>query len=101
MGNLEKVIENELTLIPCVVKVNKLVIASVSNWGGYGLSAYLYKLSGKKELFENVWDEVKSFIKYIVSLNLVDGVTHENKEKVDGFEINVEKEIIESIAKII
>ena len=44
---------------------------------------------------------MNSFIKYIVSLNLVDGVTHENKEKVDGFEINVEKEIIESIAKII
>jgi len=61
----------------------------------------LYKLSGKKELFEGVWEEVNSFIKYIVSLGLVDGVTHENKEKVDGFEINVEKEIIEAIVKII
>jgi len=101
MGNLENIIKKELSLVPCIVKVNKLVIASVSNWGGYGLSAYLCKLSGNKEFFQNIWDEVNKFIKYIVSLGIVDGVTHENKEKVDGFDISIEKEIIDDITKIL
>lgn len=33
MGNLKDVISKKLSLVPCVNKVDHLVIATVSNWG--------------------------------------------------------------------
>ena len=56
---------------------NKLVIVSVS-----GSSTYLYKLQEKKNYLKIFLDEVNSFIKYIVSLELINGVIQKNKEKV-------------------
>ena len=44
---------------------------------------------------------VKEFIKYIISIGSVDGITHENKEKVDGHDIEVELNIIRSLCKVI
>ena len=101
MGNLENIIKNNLELIPCKIKVDKLIISSVSNWGGYGLAAYLCLLTKNKEFFESVEETVKNYIKYIVSIGSVDGVTHENKEKVDGNDIEIELDIIRSLLKVI
>ena len=46
MGNLVEVIPTveRLPKNPAVAKVDRLVIASVSNWGGYGLVAALSRL---------------------------------------------------------
>ena len=101
MGNLEHIIKNKLNLIPCKIKVDKLIISTVSNWGGYGLAAYLCKLTNNKEFFETVEKTVKEYIKYIISIGSVDGITHENKEKVDGHDIEVELKIIRSLCKVI
>ena len=101
MGNLENIIKNNLELIPCKIKVDKLIISSVSNWGGYGLTAYLCLLTKNKEFFESVEEMVKNYIKYIVSIGSIDGVTHENKEKVDGNDIDIELNIIRSLLKVI
>ena len=101
MGNLENIIKNNLELIPCKIKVDKLIISSVSNWGGYGLAAYLCLLTKNKEFFESVEETIKNYIKYIVSIGSVDGVTHENKEKVDGNDIDIELNIIRSLLKVI
>ena len=101
MGNLEQIIKDKLNIIPCKIKVDKLVISSVSNWGGYGLAAYLCKLTNNKTFFETVENTVKDYIKFIIGLGSVDGVTHENKEKVDGYDINVELNIIRSLLKAI
>ena len=101
MGNLEYIIKDNLNLLPCKIKVDKLIISSVSNWGGYGLAAYLCLLTKNKEFFETVEETVKNYIKYIISLGSVDGVTHENKEKVDGNDIDIELNIIRSLLKII
>ena len=101
MGNLENIIKNNLELIPCKIKVDKLIISSVSNWGGYGLAAYLCLLTKNKEFFESVEETIKNYIKYIVSIGSVDGVTHENKEKVDGNGIDIELNIIRSLLKVI
>ena len=101
MGNLENIIKNNLELIPCKIKVDKLIISSVSNWGGYGLAAYLCLLTKNKEFFESVEETVKNYIKYIVSIGSVDGVTHDNKEKVDGNDIEIELDIIRSLLKVI
>ena len=101
MGNLENIIKNNFELIPCKIKVDKLIISSVSNWGGYGLAAYLCLLTKNKEFFEAVEETIKNYIKYIVSIGSVDGVTHENKEKVDGNDIEIELDIIRSLLKVI
>ena len=101
MGNLEYIIKDNLNLVPCKIKVDKLIISSVSNWGGYGLAAYLCLLTKNKEFFETVEETVKNYIKYIISLGSVDGVTHENKEKVDGNDIDIELNIIRSLLKVI
>ena len=101
MGNLEHIIKDNLNLVPCKIKVDKLIISSVSNWGGYGLAAYLCLLTKNKEFFETVEETVKNYIKYIISLGSVDGVTHENKEKVDGNDIDIELNIIRSLLKVI
>ena len=101
MGNLEDIIKNNLNLVPCKIKVDKLIISSVSNWGGYGLVAYLCNLTNNKQFFETVEKTVKDYIKFIISLGSVDGITHENVEKVDGFDIDIELDIIRTLLKVI
>lgn len=101
MGNLEHIIKEKLNLVPCKIKVDKLIISSVSNWGGYGLVAYLCKLTNNKNFFGTVENTVKEYIKYIISLGCVDGITHENVEKIDGNDINLELNIIRSLYKVI
>ena len=83
MGNLADVIERELDLVPCRTKVDRLVIATVSNWGAYGIAAYLEKLTGI-EVFLPV-EEVKAYLQRTVRLGSVDGRSEQNVCTVDGF----------------
>ena len=101
MGNLENVIKDKLSLVPCKIKVDKLIISTVSNWGGYGLAAYLCKLTDNKKFFETVENTVKEYIKYIISLGSVDGISHENVEKVDGYDLDIELNVIRTLNKVI
>ena len=99
MGNVAKVIEEDLSLVPCVVKVDHLIIASVSNWGAYGLAAYLSILDGKHLMPSYAW--AAEYMKETVEIGSVDGITHERVTHVDGFEESVEQEIIDALgAKI-
>lgn len=95
MGNLADVISQQLSLKPCAVKVDNLVIATVSNWGAYAITAYLEKLSGQKVFMK--FHEVEAFIKKTVELGSVDGVLKQPLVSVDGFSMDVEKEIIEAL----
>ena len=98
---MEHIVKNKLNLIPCKIKVDKLIISTVSNLGGYGLAAYLCKLTNNKEFFETVEKTVNEYIKYIICIGSADCITHENKEKVDGHDIEVELNIIRSLCKVI
>jgi hypothetical protein len=99
MGNLKHEITEYLSLEPCQVEVTYPVIATVSNWGAYGLIAYLSILSGKNVLppFEKFW----SYLKKTVAMGSVDGILKEAVCKVDGFDRSVEEEIIESLTQIV
>lgn len=99
MGNLSGVILNELSIVPCVTHVDHLVIASVSNWGAYGIAAYLEMLTGRNVMME--YQEVYDFIAKTVKKGSVDGLTRERTISVDGFPITVEQEIIESLCQLI
>lgn len=95
MGNLKQEISDNLELTPCVTEVDNLVIASVSNWGAYGIAAYLAKLSGEDVLAR--FAEVRDFIARTVEVGSVDGISHELVCTVDGFDMVVEQEILDAL----
>ena len=85
MGNLAEVIPgvDRLPDDPAISKVDRLVLASVSNWGGYGLVAALSQLVGR-DLLPAVQDDER-LIRHMVDAGAVDGTTGENKYYVDNF----------------
>lgn len=95
MGNLKEVISGKLELVPCKVKVDTLVIATVSNWGAYAIAAYIQKMTGTKVL--PGFSEIKEYLSLIVNMGSVDGVTKEQTLSVDGFSLDVEKEILDGL----
>lgn len=95
MGSLAGIIQRELSLIPCKVSVDRLVIASVSNWGAYGITAYLSILSRMHLLPE--YREIADYLVQTVDIGSVDGVTHERVPHVDGFPEEVEQEIVDAL----
>ncbi len=95
MGNVAEIITEKLQLVPCRVLVDYLVIATVSNWGAYGITAWLQKLTGE-DVFVT-FEEVEEYIRKTVEQGSVDGVTKEHVVSVDGFDMTVEKEIVEAL----
>ncbi len=99
MGNLAPLISEKLSLLPCVVKTDLLVIATVSNWGAYAITAWLEKLSGEKVLMS--YEEVYDYICRTVEIGSVDGVLKERIVSVDGFGMETEKEIIQALKEAV
>ncbi len=99
MGNMANVIAEQLSLVPARTRVDRLVIACVSNWGAYAITAYLEKITSIKLLPE--FEEIKAYIEETVKIGSVDGVTHQLQATVDGYDITVEKEIVESLHEAI
>lgn len=98
MGNLKDVISGKLELVPCKVKVDTLVIATVSNWGAYAIAAYIQKITGTKVLPQ--FSEIKEYLSFIVKMGSVDGVTKKQTLSVDGFSLDVEKEIWDGLKSL-
>ena len=94
MGNLASVITTVPTLvkIPCVITTTKLIISSVSNWGGYGLVTALSARQGKN-LLPSVEAE-QELIKRTVNMGAVDGWTAKPDYKVDGFTLEENSDIL-------
>jgi hypothetical protein len=88
MGNLAEEIPQFDTLPddPAVTPVDKLIIASVSNWGGYGLIAALSLLAGKN-LLPSVQEE-EDMIRRMVDAGAVDGVSGNKIYSVDAFPLS-------------
>lgn len=85
MGNLAPVIPLVTSIVcqPCATKTTGLVVASVSNWGSWGLVAALSKRAGRN-LLPSV-DEGRELLARTVALGAVDGVTGRRSGSVDGF----------------
>jgi hypothetical protein len=100
MGNVagEVAACGKLVSDPCVTRVNRLVIASVSNWGGYGLVAALSSLVGR-DLLPTV-DEERGLVERTAALGAVDGTTGESDGKVDGFGSEVTAEILTDLRRL-
>ena len=88
MGNLIDVIPSVESLPdePAISRVDRLVIASVSNWGGYGLAAALSQLTGKNLLPDAA--EESRMVQGMVDAGAVDGTTGDAVPTVDNFSMD-------------
>lgn len=92
MGNFKDIINQKLFAAPCVNEVDYPVIATVSNWGGYGLCAYLQTISGH-HVMPN-YNDVAAYLQKIVNSGSIDGITKKHEPTVDGFSADIEREIL-------
>lgn len=99
MGNFKDIISKQLSLVPCEVEVTSPVIATVSNWGAFGICAYLEQMTGKHVLPS--FAEELDYLDKIVALGSVDGVTKEHVHTVDSYSENVEHEILDKLHEAI
>jgi len=101
MGNLEAHIPavDSLPDEPTATKVTKLVLASVSNWGAYGLIAALSKLSGISLLPQS--DEESHLIQRMVDQGAVDGYLSERAYSVDGFSLEENQQLLQQLHKLL
>ncbi|PCI53529.1 MAG: hypothetical protein COB45_10425 [Gammaproteobacteria bacterium] len=75
MGNVKAFLA-ELDIIPAVTECDELIISDVSNWGVYGILAFL-SIWSKHDLLNEACPE--QILKYISNLGSVDGVTRRNE----------------------
>jgi len=96
MGSFAEVLKNkEFFYDYCVIPCDYPMIASVSNWGGYGFIAEL-----EKQLHVTLLPEfgtVEKYLEFIVSKGSVDGIKRESVMSVDGKEWALEPEILQSL----
>jgi len=65
----------------------------VSNWGGYGLSATIALLTGRKEALHTSSEE-EIMLKSIVEAGAIDGITGKRELSVDNIPLKVHSSII-------
>tara|TARA_B100001750_G_scaffold30942_1_gene21041 strand:- start:171 stop:1010 length:840 start_codon:yes stop_codon:yes gene_type:complete len=97
MGNLySQVKENsKLVRFPTTVEVDELVIASVSNWGAYGLIAAISSIKDQN-LLVSVEEEME-IINVLVGLGVVDGMSGKPESFVDGFDLDSNSKILQNL----
>jgi hypothetical protein len=101
MGNLAEIIptKDRLPQQPAITKVDRLVIASVSNWGGYGLVAALSLLAGRN-LLPSAEHET-ALIHRMVDLGVVDGTTGSAVATVDNFSTSENGDQLERLHRLV
>ena len=97
MGNVRDALA-ALDIIPAITTCDELVIASVSNWGVYGVIAALCRLINT-DLFQ-LFDP-KTIADYLVDNGCVDGVTTRQESSEDGFPISVGLGIIDQLRDLV
>ena len=95
MGNVAEAVRTRLNLVPAEVKADILVIATVSNWGAYGIVAALEQLTRLPLLLS--FSKAERFLRRTVGMGSVDGISHEHIVRVDGFGMETEKEILDGL----
>jgi hypothetical protein len=90
MGNISRE-RSRMSIIPSITKCDELVIATVSNWGVYGVIAAM-SLELGEDLFK-LFDPA-DIANYLLENGSVDGVTLRAENSEDGFPISVGISII-------
>ena len=98
MGKVCGPIRRKLSVDPCVISTDILVIASVSNWGAYGIIAALGEMTGETLVPDIQW--VENYLKVTINIGSVDGVTQEHVLSVDGKSMRTEAEILGALKRL-
>lgn len=101
MGNLAQHIPGIETLprSPALTRVSRLIIASVSNWGAYGLVAALSRLAGRNLLPSVEWEN--GTLNEIVARGAVDGVSGQRRSAVDGFDLEQNARVLKQLHRLL
>jgi len=91
MGNLAAEITERLSLVPCKVCVDHLIIATVSNWGALGLSAALGWLP-EEPLYRQVYETACEF-------GYVDGISKQCVCSEDGFPLETGRMLLYALGR--
>jgi hypothetical protein len=92
MGTLSNYLAELRIEDPVVTSVDYLVVATVSNWGAYGVVAYLSQLAGRDLLPADA--EESSALDLLVLHGAVDGMTGKAEAGVDGFPLGMDVEVL-------
>ncbi|HEY8476635.1 MAG TPA: glutamate cyclase domain-containing protein [Chloroflexota bacterium] len=101
MGNLYDVVRATPALVadPAATPASHLVIASVSNWGAYGVVAALSLLVGR-DLLPRPEDE-RDRLRALVAAGAVDGITGRCEETVDTFPWEVHEAVLRQLHALV
>jgi hypothetical protein len=80
-----------------VVRVDHLVVAATSNWGGYGIVAALARQTGHDVL--HTPDVERRQIERCVDAGASDGITRKKEPTVDGLSADVHGAIVELLGR--
>ena len=97
MGNVRDTLA-DMNIIPAVTTCDELVIASVSNWGVYGVIAALCYLL-KQDLFALI--DPEAIAGFLVQNGCVDGVTTLRETSEDGFPIQISVSMIQQLRELV
>ncbi len=79
--------------IASVVRVDHLVVAGVSNWGGYGIAAALSRLAGRDLLHTPELE--RRLVEACAAAGAADGVTRRREATVDGLPLATHAAVVE------
>ena len=98
MGLLAEPICSELGITdPVQTVVEHLVLATVSNWGAYGLIAYLSNLAGR-DLLPAEGEEAQA-LEVMLAHGAIDGLTRRAEPTVDGFPLEASSVLIAALRR--
>lgn len=81
-------------------KVDVLAVASISNWGGYGLAAMLAILTGRKTAMHNQEDE-KRELNLIAREGALDSVSYLTEPSVDGVSLSSHLAVVSILKEMV
>ena len=101
MGNLAAVTPTIPTLVedPCVTSSTAPVICSVANWGMYGVLAAL-SIRRRRNLLPSIEHE-RDLVLRCVAMGSVDGASHKVEERVDGFTLEENSEVLAELHTLV
>jgi len=96
MGKVIHALES-LDIVPAVTSADELIVADVSNWGSYGMIAFL-GLWQQQDLLAKI--KPLAILQYLSDLGSVDGVTRINQLTEDGLPPSEGQSVIDQLRQI-
>lgn len=97
MGNITEALK-DLDIHAAATQVDELLIADVSNWGAYGIIAFL-SLWNERDLLGEI--KPLEILEYLSQLGSVDGVTRANELTEDGLPVEEGNSVIAELRALI